>query len=74
MKRRCRCDLGRELIVFHHGDGKTKKRVRQAGSLTPFAALPMIASHPFYERLNQILDEKRFDEYVEGICKDFYAG
>jgi transposase len=31
------------------------------------------ASHPFYQRLNQILDEKRFDEYVEEICKDFYA-
>jgi len=32
------------------------------------------ASHPFYQRLNQILDEKRFDEYVETICERFYAG
>jgi transposase len=32
------------------------------------------ASHPFYQRLNQILDEKKFDEYVETICEDFYAG
>jgi transposase len=29
---------------------------------------------PFYQRLNQILDEKKFDEYVEIICEDFYAG
>jgi hypothetical protein len=32
------------------------------------AALPVSASHPFYQRLNQILDEKKFDEYVEGLC------
>ena len=33
----------------------------------------MGASHPFYQRLNQILDEKKFDEYVEAICEQFYA-
>jgi transposase len=32
------------------------------------------ASHPFYELLNQILDEKKFDEFVEAICALFYAG
>jgi transposase len=41
---------------------------------TPTAALPVGASHPFYQRLNRILDEKKFDEYVEAICEDFYAG
>jgi hypothetical protein len=41
---------------------------------TPTAALPVGASHPFYQRLNQILDERKFDEYVETICEDFYAG
>jgi transposase len=41
---------------------------------TPTAALPVSASHPFYQRLNQILDENKFDEYVEAICEDFYAG
>lgn len=50
------------------------KRVRQERLWTPTAALPVGASHPFYQRLNQILDEKRFDEYVETICEDFYAG
>ncbi len=37
------------------------------------AALPAGASHPFYQRLNQILDEKHFDEYVEEMCARFYA-
>ena len=27
-----------------------------------------------YQRLNHILDGKKFDEYVEAICADFYAG
>ena len=54
--------------------GRRKKRVRQEGLWTPTAALPVGASHPFYQRLNQILDEKKFDEYVEAICEDFYAG
>jgi hypothetical protein len=40
---------------------------------TPTATLPVRASHPFYQRLNQIHDEKKFDEYVETVCEDFYA-
>src|SRR5216684_306383 len=53
--------------------GRRRKRVRQEGLWTPTAGLPVGASHPFYQRLNQILDEKKFDEYVEGICERFYA-
>jgi transposase len=54
--------------------GRRRKRVRQEGLWTPTAALPVSASHPFYQRLNQILDDKKFDEYVEALCADFYAG
>src|SRR5216683_5230531 len=54
--------------------GRRKKRVRQEGLWMPTAALPVGASHPFYQRLNQILDDKKFDEYVETICEEFYAG
>jgi transposase len=54
--------------------GRRKKRVRQEGLWTPTAALPVGGSHPFYQRLNQILDEKKFDEYVEALCEPFYAG
>ena len=31
------------------------------------------AAHPFYTRLNQILEEDHFDRYVEGLCQRFYA-
>jgi len=34
--------------------------------------LPRTAAHPFYARLNQILDEHGFDRYVEGLCQRFY--
>ena len=36
--------------------------------------LPRSAAHPFYTRLNQILDQHAFDGYVEGLCQRFYAG
>jgi hypothetical protein len=29
--------------------------------------------HPFYQRLNELLDEEKFDEFVEGLCRKFYA-
>ena len=35
--------------------------------------LPRSAAHPFYRRLNQILDEVHFDGYVETHCQRFYA-
>jgi len=35
--------------------------------------LPRSAAHPFYARLNQILDQQDFDGYVEGLCERFYA-
>ena len=36
-------------------------------------ALARPASHPFYERLNRLLDESGFDEFVEQLCQPFYA-
>jgi transposase len=35
--------------------------------------LPRSAAHPFYARLNQILDKAEFDDYVETLCRRFYA-
>ncbi len=34
---------------------------------------PRGAAHPFYVRLNQILDQRDFDRFVEGLCERFYA-
>jgi hypothetical protein len=35
--------------------------------------LPRSAAHPFYTRLNQILETADFDGYVEALCRRFYA-
>jgi len=35
--------------------------------------LPKSVSHPFYEKLNGLLAEHGFDEFVEAQCRSFYA-
>jgi transposase len=35
--------------------------------------LPRTGGHPFYQRLNQVLDAHEFDAFVEGQCAPFYA-
>ena len=35
--------------------------------------LPKSAGHPFYERLNRLLDEADFDTFAEAQCAPFYA-
>ena len=37
------------------------------------AELPQGPGHPFYERLNGVLDEAGFDAFVEKRCERFYA-
>jgi transposase len=53
--------------------GKHKRRARQAAMWVATQDLPRSAAHPFYTRLNQILDKHDFDRYVEGLCQRFYA-
>jgi len=35
--------------------------------------LPKSPGHPFYTRLNTLLDAHGFDQFVEGQCREFYA-
>jgi transposase len=35
--------------------------------------LPTSPGHPFYTRLNALLDGQDFDRFVEGLCSSFYA-
>jgi transposase len=35
--------------------------------------LPRSAGHPFYDRLEQLLGEGGFDEFVEDLCEPYYA-
>jgi transposase len=53
--------------------GKRKRRARQASMWVATQDLPRSAAHPFYRRLNRVLDEAQFDTFVEGACATFYA-
>ena len=37
------------------------------------ADLPTSDGHPFFERLNRVLEDCGFDSFVEGLCSAFYA-
>jgi transposase len=53
--------------------GKRKRRARQASMWVATQDLPRSAAHPFYRRLNRVLDDAQFDAFVEGACTTFYA-
>jgi hypothetical protein len=48
------------------GDGHTKAPRETSVDVGATEDLPRGATHPFYSRLNQILDRHDFDGYVEG--------
>jgi len=48
-----------------------RKRDRQPTMWVPATDLPTAASHPFYRRLNQLLREHAFDDFVEGNAPGF---
>ena len=37
------------------------------------AELARSPGHPFYQRLNELLESEKFDVFVEGLCRKFYA-
>jgi transposase len=51
--------------------GTRKKRERQEG-LWYGGELPSAPGHPFYRRLNEILDKAGFDGFCEASCAGFY--
>ena len=53
--------------------GTRKRRQRQESLWIAVAELPVTAAHPFYQRLNQLLDEEGFDQFVEALCASYYA-
>ncbi len=53
--------------------GKRDKRVKQEGIWIAHTELAVAPGHPFYERLNELLEGKQFDQFVEGLCQRFYA-
>ena len=50
-----------------------RTREQQVGMWVAVSELPQSVSHPFYEKLNGLLAEHEFDDFVETQCRPFYA-
>ena len=53
--------------------GTTRDDGSQQSMWVSAADLPRGGGHPFYERLNRILEAAGFDAFVEGLCAQFYV-
>ena len=53
--------------------GTRQGRQRTEDLWIPTSELATPAGHPFYERLNRLLEEHDFDSFVEDKCRGFYA-
>ena len=52
---------------------RRRKTERQGEFWVTSDSVPDAPRHVFYERLNRLLDESAFDEFVEDLCEPFYA-
>jgi len=50
-----------------------KRQPKQPGLWIAAPELPAAPGHPFYQKLNTLLDEAGFDRFVEGLCQPYYA-
>lgn len=53
--------------------GTRKHRQRQEQLWVTHDELATGPGHPFYTRLNELLDQEKFDEFAEAECAQFYA-
>ena len=56
-----------------HGDGDAAVAGAAGRDLDCNAELARSPGHPFYQRLNGLFDEERFDAFVEEHCRKFYV-
>src|SRR6516164_1683296 len=53
--------------------GTRKQRERQEDIWVAHTELASAPAHPFYQRLNELLEAEGFDQFVESRCAKFYA-
>src|ERR1700752_5303895 len=56
------------------GMGTRRRRQRQQQIWIAQQEVAKGPAHPFYARVNELLGEKKFDEFAERECAKFYAG
>src|SRR6516162_10719752 len=50
-----------------------RRKRRQEALFITATDLPKSAGHPFYKKLNQLLAEAKFEEWIERRCQRYYA-
>ena len=55
------------------GMGTRRRRQRQEQIWIAHQEVPKGPAHPFYAWVNELLEEKNFDEFAEKECAKFYA-
>ena len=53
--------------------GTRKGRERQGDLWVAYTEMASGPGHPFYVRLNEVLDGEGFDAFVEKLCAKFFA-
>jgi transposase len=53
--------------------GMGKRKPVQESLFVTYHDLPRSAGHPFYEKLNRLLEEAGFDRWLEERCRSYYA-
>jgi hypothetical protein len=53
--------------------GTRTQREKQEGIWIAQAEIASAPAHPFYQKLNELLEGEKFDEFVEERCAKFYA-
>ena len=53
--------------------GSRRRRQRQKDLFLTASDLPRSTAHPFYSKLNALLDEHGFDAHAEALCARFFA-
>src|SRR5664280_606210 len=54
--------------------GTRKQREKQEDIWIAHTELALAPGHPFYQRLNELLDSEGFDEFVEGRVREVLCG
>jgi transposase len=49
-----------------------KRKEKQIDLFIPATKVAKGSGHPFYRRLNEVLEEAKFDTNVEKLCQPFY--
>jgi len=49
-----------------------KRKAKQAELCVSTSEIPKAASHPFYAKVNEVLEERKLDRRLEHLCRRFY--